>query len=104
MIITLMDGQKHEAVIYSQTGNTMRVAINGAEDLVDFTCISGQWVSENCEAVEIEFAWQAIPTKSNVTEADCICSTKLAAELVECLWSGGANADVKVLTVGGSTT
>ena len=57
MLITLLDGQKIEGVIYLQTGNTMRVALKGAEDLVDFTCISGQWLSENCEPVEVEWVW-----------------------------------------------
>ena len=104
MFITFLDGQKIEAVIYSQNGSTMRVAVKGAEDLVDFTSISGQWLSENCEPVDIEFAWQRIPTKETVTEADCICSQELATHLVECLWMGGADDEVKVSAIGSSAT
>ena len=102
MFITLLDGQTTEGVIYSQTGSTMRVAMQDTEDLVDFTCISGQWVSENCQPVEIEFAWQGVPTNEVVTEADCICSPELAAHLVEYLRAGGADDAVKVLASGGS--
>lgn len=100
MVITLLDGQKIEGVIYSQIGSTMRVAVKGADDLVDYTRISGQWVSENCEPVEIEFAWQRIPKQVPVTEADCICSEELASDLVECLWQGGADDAVRTLTAG----
>jgi hypothetical protein len=102
MFITGLDGRTIEAVIYSQTSTTMRVALNDADDLVDFTCISGQWVSENCEPVSVEFAWQRIRAKELVSEGDCICSEGLASQLVQSLWRGGSGGTVKVSAIGSS--
>jgi hypothetical protein len=65
----------------------MRVAVQGAEDLLDFTCISGQWVSENCEPVGVEFAWQHGCLTEIVEEGDCICSQELASLLINRLLS-----------------
>ncbi|HEY2013630.1 MAG TPA: hypothetical protein VGH38_09030 [Bryobacteraceae bacterium] len=100
MIITLLGGQKVAAVIYTSTGTTMRVAIEGAEDLVDFSYISGQWVSENCQPVEVEFAWQNVAQSEIVTEAECICPAEVASALVDLLWKGGADEGVEPLAVG----
>ncbi len=100
MFITFSDGTKLEARIYTQTGQTMRVALQGVNDLVDFTCIRGQWVSENCEPVDIEFEWQRISTKKYVTEADYICSQELASLLVQYRLSGRLADGVKVLGSG----
>ena len=104
MLITCLDGRTVEGVIYSSSGSTMRVAVDGADDLVDYTCISGQWVSENCEPVEVEFAWQRIAVQEVVTEADCICSAELASRLVESLWRGGGDDTARAFAMGSSVT
>jgi hypothetical protein len=107
MFITFSDGSKRQAQICQQTESTMRVAVEGAHDLMDFTCIRGQWVSENCEPVVIEFEWQRMATKAIVTEPDCICSKDLASHLIESLWRGevrGAECDmVKALAAGATS-
>ena len=100
MFITFSDGQRIEGVIYSHSGNTLRVALKGGDDLVDFRLISGQWVSENCEPVEIEFAWRRSPANEVVTEADCICSAELASRLVQSLWIGCPGDEGKILAAG----
>jgi hypothetical protein len=99
MLIVFSDGSKREARICQQTESTVRVAVQGACDLMDFTCIRGQWVSENCEPVVIEFAWQRAK-REVVTEADCICSQELASYLIESLWRGEASDAVTALAVG----
>src|SRR5436305_4590540 len=104
MFIIFSDGSKREAWIWQQTESTVRVAVQGACDLIDFTCIRGQWVSENCEPVVIEFAWQRMPAREVVTEADCICSKDLASRLIESLWSGEAGDEVKTLAIGAQPT
>jgi len=101
MFITFSDGSNREAQICQQTETTMRVAIQGVYDLMDFTCIRGQWVSENCEPVVIEFAWQRMPAREIATEADCICSKTLASHLIESLWRGEVTGEeCKTLAVG----
>jgi hypothetical protein len=96
MIIKFSDDTKLQGRIFTQTGSTMRVALDGASDLVDFTCISGQWVSEDCEPVEIEFAWQRTPKAKVVSELDCICSPELASRLMQSLMSDSLEDEVAV--------
>lgn len=83
MIITFSDGRKLEGRIYTQTASTMRIVVKENEELVDFTCIRGLWLSANCEPVEIGYAWRRIPTIRMISEAVCICSQELASRLVE---------------------
>ena len=103
MIITFSDDTKLEGRILTQTGSTMRVALDGATDLVDFTCISGQWVSEDCEPVEIEFAWQRTSRTKVISEADCICSPELASRLMRSLLSDSLDEEVGLPASGGVT-
>jgi len=66
----------------------MRVAVPGGEDILEFTRIHQVWVSEDCEPVQIEFAWQRHPAAAEaVSEADFICSHDLAAHLLHLLWT-----------------
>jgi hypothetical protein len=88
MTITYLDGKTLEAVQLARAGSTLRVAVENADDVLEFTDINGTWVSEDCEPVRIEFAWQRKPRQEAVTEADCICPKDLAAELVRLFLSG----------------
>lgn len=63
----------------------------GEEDVRTLTRIHGTWISEDCESVVVEFAWQRQRSQGNPTEADCICSKPLAARLIAMLW--GAQED-----------
>src|SRR5579862_977151 len=86
MFITFSDGHEGEAVIYS-TDPMLRVALRGADDLLGFACIRGQWVSENCEPVRIDFAWERFEPQAIPAEAECICPKELADELIKYLYS-----------------
>jgi hypothetical protein len=88
MTITYSDGMAVEAVLLSRTENTMRLAVQGADDVIELSNIKGIWVSANCEPVEIEFAWQRRQRKPTISEAECYCSSELAARLVHSLFSG----------------
>lgn len=71
----------------SRTETTLRAAIEGADDVVEFSNIHGAWVSEDCEPVTIVFAWQRVNFKKAVSEDDCICSRELASRLIRLLVS-----------------
>ncbi len=88
MTIQYRDGKTIEAALVARTENTLRVAAPGGDDLLEFTNINGTWVSEDCEPVRIEFAWQRPAVKADVTEADCICPEELASRLIHLLLSG----------------
>ena len=88
MTINYPDGRVAEGIILSRTENTMRVALKDGDDTEIFTCVEGTWISEDCEPVEIRFAWQRHFPKGPVSEADCICSKELAARLIHVLLSG----------------
>jgi len=82
------NGRMDRGLVLSRDGDTMRVAVKGADDAALFTCVHGTWISEDCEPVEIRFAYFQRSSKKPVTEADCICSKELAASLIRDLFRG----------------
>jgi hypothetical protein len=88
MILTYADGSRTEAILLARSESKLRVAIPGCDDPVELTDVHGTWVSEDCEPVRVEFAWQQKTPEQVLTEADCLCSHELAARLLHLLWSG----------------
>jgi hypothetical protein len=88
MTIKYSDGRSDQAVLLERTETTMRVAIQGTDHVAELTNIAGAWVSEDCDLVAIEFAWQRLDRKPTVSEADCCCSHELAAKLIHLLFTG----------------
>lgn len=87
MTITYADGNSTEAVLLSRTENTLRLAVEGAEDVLELSNIGGTWVSAECEPVSVQYAWQRRKRMPEVSEADCHCSQDLAAKLVALLYT-----------------
>lgn len=86
MIIKYPAGRMVEGFLLVRHENSMRVALQGDQDAVEFIEVEGHWVSENLEPVEIIFEWQRRPHAAAVpTEADFICPEDLAAHLVRLL-------------------
>src|ERR1051325_4420237 len=67
----------------------MRVATEQSEDLLDLTCISGEWVTENCEPVKVEFAWERLRPAPAVTVEECICPPAVYGA-IEALWNAAS--------------
>ena len=88
MILRYADGSRAEGFLLARTENKIRVAIPGCDDPMEFTDVHGTWVSEDCEPVRVEFAWQGQAHVEIPLEADCVCSRELAAHLIHLLWSG----------------
>jgi len=88
IIIGYRDGTATEGIVLARDGDTMRVAVKDANDVVLFTRMRDVWVSEDCEPVQVRFDWQWHGTRQPVSEADCICSKELAARLIHDLVSG----------------
>ena len=93
MILIYADGSRTEAILLARSENKFRVAIPGCDDPVEFTDVHGTWVSEDCEPVRVEFAWQGKTREQVLSEADCICSHELAARLIHLLWSGNEDEE-----------
>jgi hypothetical protein len=87
MILTYANGSKTEAMLLARSENKIRVAIPGNNDPMELTDVHGTWVSEDCEPVRVEFAWQRKTREEILSEADCICSHELAARLIHLLWN-----------------
>lgn len=87
MVLIYGDGSRTEAFLLARTENKIRVAIPGSDDPLELTDVRGTWVSEDCEPVRVEFAWQGRTREQVLTEADCLCSQDLAAHLIHLLWS-----------------
>ena len=83
MTLTYADGSRTEAFLLARTESRIRVAVPGSDDPLEFTDVHGTWVSEDCEPVGLEFAWQGKTREEVLTEADCICPHELAAHLIQ---------------------
>jgi hypothetical protein len=88
MTIRYTNGQIFEAVLLSRTETTMRLALQGHEDVVALTLVNDVWVSDECEPVQVHFAWTRHCGAAAVAEADYICSRDLAAHLIHLLYAG----------------
>jgi hypothetical protein len=88
MIIRYSNGFRCDAILLSRTEDRMRVAIQGADDVVELTQIHGAWISDDCEPVQVDFAWTRQTPPAETKLEDCICPPELAARLIELLFSG----------------
>ena len=98
MILTYADGSKMEAVLLARNENKIRVAIAGSDDLVELTDIHGTWVTDDCEPVHVQFAWEGKAPEQIVSEADCVCSHDLAARLIHLLWNADEEGQAQAKT------
>ena len=87
MKITYRNGETVEAVLLAREGDSLKVAIEGADDSVVFSNINGTWVSDDCEPARIEFAWDRRAGTTPVSEEDCICPPELASRLIHLLYT-----------------
>jgi hypothetical protein len=97
MIIRYANGQTFEAVLLSRTETTMRVAIQGYDDIVALNLVHDVWISDDCEPVQVSFSWNGRPAAPAVRADDCICSHELAARLIHLLYAGEDTLDQAAL-------
>ena len=93
MTIRYSNGYSYEGILLSRAENTMRVALQGSDDVVELTRIKGAWISDDCEPVQVEFAWSREAGLVEPTLEDCICSHELAANLIHLLFAGENQID-----------
>ena len=96
MTITYANGQTIKAALVVRTDNRIRVALAGCDDLTEFTQINGTWVSEDCEAVQIEFGWPG-RTNREYKEEDFVCSEDLAARLIHLLLNADQDEELSAI-------
>jgi hypothetical protein len=94
MTITYRNGTVLDAVLLSRGPDTLCAAVRGEEDARTFTLAGGTWVSEECEPVRIEFAWERRNDIQVPSEADCICSKERASRLISMLLVGSNGDDL----------
>jgi hypothetical protein len=87
MTITFRDGTSVHAILLCRDEDSLRAVVPGEEDTLIFRFVNGTWISECSEPVTIEVECQRNTYDSAVTEADCICSKPVAAELMKGLYS-----------------
>src|SRR5262245_18880338 len=86
MTVRYIDGTTREAVLLSRTEDKIRLALKDREDIVELTRINGTWVTDDCEPVQVSFAWEG-GASAPVMEEDCICSPEMAPRLLRMLFS-----------------
>ena len=82
--VTYPDGTADEGVLMARYGNTVRVALRDRDDISQFTCLDGRWLSEAQQPVRIDFEEQG-PIGWPVSEADFTYSKELEALLIHVL-------------------
>ena len=94
MTITYSNGTVLEAIVLAHEEEALRVAVAGEGDVRTFLRIHGVWISEECEPVAVEFAWQRHGAVNVLDEVDCICPKKLASRLISMLLAGEGADDL----------
>jgi hypothetical protein len=88
MRIRYSNGNTAEAVLLARTNDSIRVEVQGGSDVVEFRQINGRWISEDCEPVEVEFAWMRPSQDPIVSIDDYICPPEVAERLIRMLFAG----------------
>ena len=81
MTIKFWNGRRTDAVLLGWTGDRMRVIARGDDETLEVSRIRGAWVTEDCEPVSIQFAWEAADRRRENGENECICPPEAAARL-----------------------
>ena len=84
MTITYADGQTIQAALVVRADDRLRVVLEGAEDVTEFTRIRSTWVSEDLEPVRIT-SGHPLRAAAEYQEEDFVCSKKLASHLIHLL-------------------
>lgn len=85
LTIRYTKGITKESVLLSRTKELLRVAIEDCDDVTELRLLNGVWVTEDCEPVQVTFAWEREPTPE-LTEAECICPPDVAGRLLRLLF------------------
>jgi hypothetical protein len=95
MTIRYSNGQAFEAALLTREENQMRIVLQGSEDVLELQRINGTWITDECEPVQVEFAWTRQSLLDTMSEDECICSPELAAKLLHLLFSGENESTAK---------
>jgi len=94
MTIRYPDETVLKALLLARGNDTLRVTVRGDDDVRTFTLIKGTWISEECEAVKIEVAWQPCEEVEVLNETECVCSKELTSRLMSMLLAGTEGDDL----------
>ena len=97
MLIQFAGGKIMEGVALSRHENTMRVALRGHNDAIELFHLNGCWITEDWEPVRIQAEMDNANLPS-LSEAEFLCSSELASQLVDLLQSGPAEPMNTVLS------
>jgi len=61
VLVNYENGKRLQGVVMTLGGGWIRVAIQGADDAVEYRLASGRWVSEDCEVVTFQFTQSGFP-------------------------------------------
>jgi hypothetical protein len=81
MAIKHSEGKAFQATLLSRTETTVFVAVDGEDDVIEFSNINAIWAADR-EPVSIISTWQRREDKPVTTEPERCCSHKLAARLI----------------------
>jgi hypothetical protein len=82
MMIRYTNGTTREGLLLSQGDGTLRAVVRGVNDAMVFHRVSGNWVAETREPVQIELEWQRTRSSALPDRTDCVYSQEIAERLV----------------------
>ncbi len=104
MLIHYSNGTKLEGLLLSQGDGVLRVAAKGVNDALEFQRVSGGWVAESQEPVQIDLEWQRAAQRNMPERADCVYSQDLAERLLRLLRANGPPPNPKWISSGRRVT
>jgi hypothetical protein len=82
MRIRYANGTTREGLLLSKGDGMLRVAVKGVNDALVLHSVSGAWMAESREPVQIELEWQRIPSRAVPDRTDCIFEQDMAERLI----------------------
>ena len=68
--------------------------MSGESDARTIRRIRGGWISEECDPVTVEFAWERHGLPKVPDENDCICPKQMASRLISMMLAGVGEDDL----------
>lgn len=82
MTIRYANGTTLEGLLLSQGDGKLRAAVKGVNDVMVFQSVSGAWIAESREPVQIELEWQRRRSRAVPVRADFIYGQEMAERLI----------------------
>jgi hypothetical protein len=83
IFVNYKSGRRLNGFLLALGDRTIRVAIQGSDDAVEFRMVNGLWISEDCEIVTFDFAEQGFEEQQDRDVPEAIFAGESQAPIAE---------------------